>query len=263
MLVRFAVQNYLSFNERTEFNMLTGSPRRLPHHVYHHGDLELLKMAAVYGANGAGKSNFINAIVDLSHLILMDVMILNSSKFKLNSVNLGLPISFEIEFIIDEKMFLYSISTNNSIIESEKLSLTKTNGADELIFERLFLDNKIKIDFNEKYKKNEKDKLRIKLYEEELLNNDETLLAKLNDSREGFEIVKQAFKWFYQLNSIYPSMSISNVILTMPDIYNFVKDYIKKFDTGVRDFEVKAYSFDQFWQEINIDFSCSSIVFIN
>jgi uncharacterized protein len=65
MLVRFSVENYLSFKDKTEFNMLTGSPRRLPHHVYHHGDLELLKMAAIYGANGAGKSNFVQAIIEL------------------------------------------------------------------------------------------------------------------------------------------------------------------------------------------------------
>ena len=247
MLVRFAVQNYLSFNERTEFNMLTGSPRRLPHHVYHHGDLELLKMAAIYGANGAGKSNFIHALVDLKHLAQKGIMVLNSRKFKLNAISTELPISFEIEFIVEEKMFLYILIVNNSIIESEKLSLTNPNGMEDLIFERLFLDNKIKIDFNEIYKKNETDKLRIKLYEEELLSNDETLLSKLNDSREGFEIVKQAFKWFFQLNSLYPSITISNLILTMPDIHNFVKDYIAKFDTGIKDFEVLTFSLDQFF----------------
>lgn len=144
-------------------------------------------------------------------------------------------------------MFLYILIVNNSIIESEKLSLTNPNGMEDLIFERLFLDNKIKIDFNEIYKKNETDKLRIKLYEEELLSNDETLLSKLNDSREGFEIVKQAFKWFFQLNSLYPSITISNLILTMPDIHNFVKDYIAKFDTGIKDFEVLTFSLDQFF----------------
>jgi uncharacterized protein len=254
MLVRFAVQNYLSFNERTEFNMLTGSPRRLPHHVYHRNDLELLKMAAVYGANGAGKSNFVQAIIGLKNLVRNSKLTLNymrMNKFLLNSSNVSLPMSFEVEFIVEEKMFLYVITCDNHIILSEKLSLTKLNKADELIFERLYLDDKIKINFNEKYQKTEQDKLRIKIYEEELLKHDETLLAKLNESREGFEEIKQAFSWFTQLNSISPNKSISDVILVKPEVFDFVKEYVTQFNTGINDIEIVDYTFDEYFGSNN------------
>ncbi len=62
MLIRLIVTNYLSFGEETEFNMLTGSVRRKKEHIYRYGKIELLKTAAVYGANGAGKSNLVKAI---------------------------------------------------------------------------------------------------------------------------------------------------------------------------------------------------------
>jgi uncharacterized protein len=254
MLVRFAVQNYLSFNERTEFNMLTGSPRRLPHHVYHRNDLELLKMAAVYGANGAGKSNFVKAIIDLKGLVENGKTVLNYmrlKKFLLNSSNISQPVSFEVEFIVEEKMFLYMISCDNHIILSEKLSLTKLNKTDELIFERLYVDDKIKINFNEKYQKTEQDKLRIKIYEEELLKNDETLLSMLNESREGFYEIKQAFSWFNRLNSISPNDSVSNTILIFPEIFDFVKEYITQFNTGINDIEIVNYTFDQYFGSNN------------
>lgn len=253
MLVRFTVENYLSFKDKTEFNMLTDNPRRLVHHVYKQNDVELLKMAAIYGANGSGKSNFVSAIVDLRNLITFGAMpfLNNGRKFKLSAQNQTLPISFEIEFIEEGEMFLYVIEIDNSIIVREVLSLSKTEKDDELIFERLFIDNKIKIDFNEQYKKTETDKLRIKLYEDELLKNDEPLLTKLNASREGFSIVKKAFNWFLDLKTIYLSLSISYVLLLDPLIYDFVKKYIKDFDIGIDDFQVVSYSFDQYFGENN------------
>ena len=62
MLIRFIVGNLYSFAEKTEFNMLTGDVRRHPHHVHKLGKVEVLRAAAVYGANGAGKSNLVKAL---------------------------------------------------------------------------------------------------------------------------------------------------------------------------------------------------------
>ena len=253
MLVRFSVENYLSFKDKTEFNMLTGNPRRLPHHVYKHGDLDLLKMAAIYGANGAGKSNLVNAFIDFRNLVCAGPLFIveNGKKFRLNTSNSTLPIGFEVEFIIENTLYFYSISIDNFIILNERLSLPKTDGTEEMIFERQFLDNKIKIDFNEKYKKNEQDKLRIKLYEEELLDHDETLFFKLNEAREGFDTIKKAFVWFSRVRTINPNSTISNLILYNPYIHDFVKDYIQKFNTGISSFKIFTYSFEQFFGENN------------
>lgn len=253
MLVRFAVENYLSFKDKTEFNMLTGNPRRLMHHVYKQNDVELLKMAAIYGANGSGKSNFVEAIVGLRNLIAFGVMFqFSNKKFKLNAKNEQLPISFEIEFIEKGVMFLYSIDIDNFIITKEKLCLSKIEGEDELIFERLFIDNKIKINFNEKYKQTATDKLRIKLYEDELLKNNETLLAKLNESKEGFDIVKQAYNWFFvYLVAMNQKVTLGHLMLIYPAMYDFVKKYIKEFNIGIHDFEVGTFSFNEYFGENN------------
>jgi len=62
MLIRFVVSNYLSFRKETEFNMLTGNFRIHKKHVYKREEIDLLKSAAIYGANGAGKSNFVKSI---------------------------------------------------------------------------------------------------------------------------------------------------------------------------------------------------------
>ncbi|MBL4651035.1 MAG: AAA family ATPase [Aureispira sp.] len=69
MLIRFNVTNFLSFKDETEFNMLAGSPRSKKEHVYHQKGIDFMRAAALYGANGAGKSNLVKALSFLQDLI--------------------------------------------------------------------------------------------------------------------------------------------------------------------------------------------------
>ena len=68
MLLRIRIQNFLSFQKETTFDMLTDPKiEGLPHHISKDTPLPLLKQAAIYGANGAGKSNLIKAFVFLKN----------------------------------------------------------------------------------------------------------------------------------------------------------------------------------------------------
>ena len=63
MLIRFVVQNYLSIGDELEFNLLPEQYKKtFPHHVYEDKNVRLLKTSAIYGANGAGKSNVLAAL---------------------------------------------------------------------------------------------------------------------------------------------------------------------------------------------------------
>ena len=62
MLIRFNVSNFLSFDELQEFSMIGGKVRSKTEHVEDDRNIKLLKFAALYGANAAGKSNLISAI---------------------------------------------------------------------------------------------------------------------------------------------------------------------------------------------------------
>ena len=65
MLIRFIVSNFMSFKEETEFNMLpskgNGSRQLKDHNKKTKSGVEVLKTAAIYGANASGKSNLIKA----------------------------------------------------------------------------------------------------------------------------------------------------------------------------------------------------------
>ena len=98
MFIRFVLENFLSFREETEFNMLVGNFKVHKQHVYS-GTIDTLRAAAIYGANGAGKSNIIKGIEFLQEIVKNDGLILsvNNYKFKLDKGTKDKAISFEIE----------------------------------------------------------------------------------------------------------------------------------------------------------------------
>ncbi len=73
MLVQFSVENFLSFDEEQVFSMVAVGGDQHPTHlvpdVPRKGE-SLLRAAALYGANGAGKSNLVQAIRFAKNLIV-------------------------------------------------------------------------------------------------------------------------------------------------------------------------------------------------
>jgi AAA15 family ATPase/GTPase len=69
MLLQLAVENYLSFRDRAVLSMLADD--RVPHApgqvMEGPGGRKVLRAAAVYGANGSGKSNLVKALVTVRH----------------------------------------------------------------------------------------------------------------------------------------------------------------------------------------------------
>ncbi len=251
MLIRFIVENYLSFKDETEFNMLTGAPRRLKHHVHEENDLELLKMAAIYGANGSGKSNLVASLTALRNLVTSKNLFLvqeHARKFRLNKDFAQKPTYFEVEFIHNHKTFLYAIKIHQYKILEECLYVTHTKQESELIFDRKLIGNQIKIKFNEQYQKTPQDKYRIELYENEILKDDVSLLWQLAQSKEGFDIIKTCYDWFIScLRFVRPDYSLMKVMLNNAPIFQFVKQFIKQFNTGISDFEFQKVSFEHFF----------------
>ena len=126
MLLRFISKNLYSFNEETEFNLFPSS--RTTHHLHHKvscGHAKALRMSAIYGANGAGKSNLIKA------LTLMDLIVTDGNVEFLSNQQTDLafrfsneknnPISLAIEFYKNEKIYYYTISFVSGIITNEEL----------------------------------------------------------------------------------------------------------------------------------------------
>jgi len=254
MLIRFITSNFLSFNEEKEFNMLAGSFRTHKHHVYKAGKLNVLKGAAIYGANGAGKSNLVKAIDYLKQMVVNGGLekSVNSQKFKLDKTKADAPTEFEIEFFYKRKIYAYGVSVNGNVVEKEWLYISGIDKEDKLIFERKTLKSgKSKIKFGKSYIKTKKDELLIELMGDNLLLEHELLLGKYENLKisDIDNVVEWVNKW---LIIIYPK-SRANVLVygmtKVDDFANFVNDVLKTFDTGIKKLEVKDIDFDVYFAE--------------
>ncbi|MFK7983631.1 MAG: ATP/GTP-binding protein, partial [Saprospiraceae bacterium] len=252
MLVRFVISNYLSFGEETEFNMLTGSVRRKKEHIYQFGDIELLKTAAIYGPNGAGKSNFVGAV----HLLQLFVVYKWSSvtsqfkPFKLGKQFSSKPTEFEIEFLKNSKMYIYGISIFEGKILKEWLYQT-SNRKEELIFSRKYINGKTKINFNDNKVSSEEDKLRIKLYEEELLENTTPLLRKMALAKKKFEEIKDAYNWFSNdLHILYPVTKSNDLIINYQSdktLQSYLNSTLKTLGTGIHELKYETFGLEEYY----------------
>lgn len=241
MLLRFIAENIFSFKEATEFNTFPSSKSK--NHELHKvsiGHATALRMSAIYGANGAGKSNLISAMSLLREIVRYDLSsIVNpgelrfifSNEFKNKSIELA------VEFSINEKILYYYIEFNNERIISERLSQSlKTH--DESIFERnTNINSEIDITFNQKYISEKitpefKDAIiRILRPEQSLLR----LLGKYYPSYSG--AISTAYFWFDKCFIVVEPNSTSDnlphLLHSNPDFLKMVNEKLPLLKTGV------------------------------
>lgn len=253
MLIKLFVENFKSFDSRTEFNMLKSSKiRNKNSHVMHIKKLKLLKHAVIYGANAAGKSNFIDIFNFIRFCVERKIPFGSSNLFcKLRKENENRNSTFEVIFTIREKVYDYGFSllfTERKIIE-EWLYELDSSKASKCIFECnsnnkpvLGLKNLSEDDINRfnTYAKDYQD-LTSTLFLTELNRNKKYM----NDSE--LVVFKDVYTWLTK-----------NLIIFKPDtlITNFENFYedqslekinqlIKTFDTGISEARIESISIDE------------------
>lgn len=252
MFIRFVVSNFLSFDAEKEFNMLAGSFKTHKHHVYGLAKIELLKAAAIYGANGAGKSNLIKAIEFLQDIIKEGFLVnsVNEKKFKLNDSNKTKPISFELEFSIAKKIYAYGVSFNHLTVVEEWLYESGINIEDKMIFERKTgKSGKSSIKTSDKYQKTQKQKLLIELMEDNLLKSNELFLGKSDDLKikEIIDVRKQIEN---NIIIIHPGSKFQSLVpaLTTSERFNsFANEILETFDTGVSELDIETMDMEKYF----------------
>lgn len=254
MLVRFVVSNFLSFNEEMEFSMIAGSNRTHRHHVYNAGKTDVLKASALYGANGAGKSNLVKAFSFLHEMVLEGEIheYVNNKKFKLSSKNTSKPVFFEIEVSIDKILYIYGISIDNDLVNHEYLFESGVTVDDKLIFERKTSSKgNTSIKVAAKFSKTKKDKLLIELMEEKLLHSHELFLGK-SDEVNFEEITKVRNHIVENFLILDPYSRFQNLVdlITKSNYFKkFANDILQSFDTGINELEIESIDLAKYFGE--------------
>ena len=262
MLIRFKVSNFLSFKEETEFSMVAGKERIHPHHVIKgkKNQPNLLRAALLYGANAAGKSNFVKAIDFTKSRVLYSGSY--STNFFKNYIIKRLffkteePIDraskFELEFIIKDNLYIYSFEDERNLVLSEKLVKIE-NGNEILLFERAS-------DFNGETKFREVNFLK-KTTDKEFLKfvqrstrPDKLFLTHCAENNVPW--VQNIYEWFQNsLEIVFPDtkdIGLEERIQENKNFKIFFTDLVKKAGTGISSLEIKDIKRNSSKEEIEI-----------
>lgn len=139
MILRVVLKNFLSFNEEVQFDMFPNMKRTsLSNHIkVFDGKLPVLKIAAIYGSNGAGKSNLLKGINFLKALAtdknFLDKESLGKYFFGLKKDAGMQPIELTIEFMTKLGVpLIYSVEITKSGVKFEALQISGLGTSDNL-----------------------------------------------------------------------------------------------------------------------------------
>lgn len=261
MLIRYSVENYLSFDKRQILSMAASQGTRHKNHIIEASNHKLLKSSVIFGANASGKSNLIYSIAFSTGIVLngLEKTDLNNKYFKIKKENYKKPGIFQYDFIIDDKVYSYgfALSYENKQIVSEWLYTGEENNI--CIFERFLEKGTYSIRTDIKLKGS--DGTRFNIYCEDYKNSkNPAILKKLFLSDIALRASKDSA---YFKNYIDILSELANVIILFPDskyqqLGNVAKNQdLKKlfekfllcFDTGIEKVENVKIEFDKMFND--------------
>lgn len=256
MLLRVILKNFLSFEDEVQFDMFPNMRKEsLPNHITMAAEaLPTLRMAAIYGANGAGKSNMLKG-VDFIRLLVCNKDFLNQSKvsryfYALKDDPASQPITLTIEFVTKAgKAFIYSIEIGEDGIKSEILKESGL-GAKENI--DVFTREGDTLSFA--VKPSDEVQQMIKAW---LEKNPFASLLTINDdmpvlSDENIDIVKN---WFQEELVLINFHSLNPALIELlrreKKITAFTSALFKAVDLGINTVKVQTEDFDEWIRSHN------------
>lgn len=263
MLVSFSCGNFLSYNSVQTLSLVGGKKLRTKkEHLYlpkkNSVKNGVLKFAAIYGANSAGKSNFFKAMNVLRGYVLTGRLVQNSSELfcRIKKENKDIPSFFEITFLIDDVPYTYGmkIDMQKRLVVSEWLCVLKNE-------EKKYLFNKKGLGLPMEFGSVLENCKEIKLLANIFSGGESPFLFCMNHNTNSFYeknksllILRNVFEWF--LNSfevIYPDQPISDTAL-LDNFENLKKyaDLLKKFNTGIVDIRQVEVSEDKVKSNLSV-----------
>lgn len=246
MLLRFAAENILSFKNAVEFNTFPSSKSKS--HDWHKltcNHATVLRLSAIYGANGAGKSNLLKCISLLREMVLAeklgDLRYRDDFYFKLDRQGETRPSELAIEFYADGNNYYYHVVFKGKTIMEESMSLScKTKDVE--IFSRR--DNRLNI--SNEFLKTGGDKSAEAFVDAvtRIMRPDMLVLSFFGHFYpEEIPLVRNAFEWFKSMQVILPAMNteqLPQMFDTDPGFAELVNDVIPELKTGITSLEIHS-----------------------
>lgn len=133
MIISFSLENWMSFRDKVTFSMIAGRERQ-------HGDrvprsrkyrMGILPIAAIYGGNASGKTNFFKALNFVKKLVVGGTRpdsLIPVEPFRLDAKGVEQPSRFSFELLIDKRVYEFSFAVTRKEVREEKLvDITSTS----------------------------------------------------------------------------------------------------------------------------------------
>ena len=254
MLRRFNVKNFMSFtgNESgvsDEFSMIPGKVRSKPDHIYREGKQDMMKFAAIYGANASGKSNLVKAISCMREIVLTGKTVNYRDKYsKIGTGNEMKPSYFEAELLLDGKIYSYGFEVVLSTLEfvSEWLVEISREGRDRVIFERDITNHELNT--SKEWRRNDELYTRLSIYIEDsptlflnTINRINMNFYVKNGENADVMILRKVYKWFEEsLNINGPDKPVyGHSFFTTMENVRMAIDILNSYDTGIKRLDLK------------------------
>lgn len=249
MLIRFTVENFLSFNQRIDFNMIAANDTHYSHHVVK-GDSEdsirLLRTSIIYGANASGKSNLIKAMKFARDFIVDGVeknTNININNFKLDKTCYTKPSRFEFEFRNQDKQYAYGFLVDKHKIHEEWLFEIGVN-TEIPIYERRGEDINFH-NFNHEVFLNssEDEKNRIRY---EAASTRENLLFLTNSQERKVKQLEPIYEWFSDVLKIIFPDSKPLLPFFSQSVQNSLSKFLESLDLGIKKITTNTIDLDDY-----------------
>lgn len=236
MLIEFSVKNFLSFKNKVTLSMEKGNGDENLDNIISTNNVDLLKTAAIYGANASGKSNLIKALTfailfvrnSNNNPVGMRLPIINS--FMFDVFTMGKPSEFEFNFISNNIRYKYAFSADATKVYTESLDAYYTQKPTN-IFTRTNTNQ---------YTFSKAEESKLKSIESK---NTENKLFLATATNWNYEKTKDAYLWFVNCIDTYnsfDSISKENLIKYSNNIElkKFALNMLKEFDIFIKDLKV-------------------------
>ena len=211
-----------------------------------------MRLTAIYGANGAGKSNLVKALLDFKTIVSAGKIsntVFQNFKFQFAKSNLHEPVSMAVEFCTGGIVYYYSVEMDTGIVSYESLSIShKTK--DVLVFERKTNETQT-IQFGKGYSADKSNKLFFNVLQDKLLGKESLLLTFMaTNYPEEIPNIFKAYNWIINdlivLNPKYlKNLSLAYLFDKNPGMKNLLQDVLSGTKTGITSIDVGTKVLDE------------------
>lgn len=140
MIISFYIENWMSFRNRVVFSMVASKERQHGDRVPRLGKYQtrVLPVAAIYGGNASGKTNFFKALNFAKALVVKGTQpdsLIPVEPFRLDAKGVEQPSRFGFELLIDEIIYEFSFAVTRKAVQEEKL-IEITSASEKVLYHR-------------------------------------------------------------------------------------------------------------------------------